>query len=530
MPNRGLRSPLPPSTPAGHLCAGLVSLVVTFACVWLSIFISRTALSGGERSWAAVFWPETGCSIALLLLYGLRQAPAIYLGHVLALVCFFPLSVHPTVGIESTIHAVVSAWIIRRFFPAWTILPSVRFDITLIGVGGGLVGLPFAVFCCYKWEGVLPATDFFWQKVLIWWLGETASVVAFTPLVLMICMAEVRAERRRAGEYLAYLAMLMTGAWLTFTFERNGEPVAPGILVMAAASVMIGLRNGTAAAVISNCLFYTSIAGGHVIQASFAGIAPTADQVIIGHCLLLNLMATTLLVASGNFNQRRAENELRGVSTRVLNAQEAERRRLSRDLHDSVCQTVQAVVLQMKMLQHVEALDFDRHIQPCIAELGVAVDELRQNIDGLRPELLDRNDFSGVARDHCAAFAGRHRIEVEVCADEDLPILPVAVREHLFRVLQEALANAVTHGRAKHIRVSLRCEAGVFVFSVKDDGRGFDSACQRASRPRYGLRTMQERAFLTGGELAVESTPGAGTHVTLRIPVKALTAATEGDP
>ncbi|WP_052362360.1 sensor histidine kinase [Geminisphaera colitermitum] len=521
MPNRGLRPSLPPSTPGGILCGFLVSLAVTFACVWLSIYVSRNAFTGGGPSWAIVFWPETGCSIALLLIYGLRQCPAIYLGHVLALICFYPLSLHPAIGIESTLHAMLSAWIIRRIFPGWTILPNVRFDIVLVGLAGALVSLPFALFNCWKWGAVLPATDHFWQKVLIWWLGETTSVVAFTPLILMLFMPEVRSERRRPLEYLFYIAILLTGACLACISTRQGETPAPGALLMVTACVLIGLRNGTAAGVISNCLFYVIIGLAYILCAPIEDAVLTTNQVIFGHCLLLNLMVTTLLVASGNFSHRRAERELRGVSTRVLNAQEAERRRLSRDLHDSVCQTMQAIVLQMKLLGHTSApLDFEKHIQPRITDLDKAVAELRQNIDGLRPELLDRSNFADVVREYATAFARRHHVEVTVYACDELPTLPVPNREHLFRVLQESLANAVNHGGARHVQVSLhRDAASAFVLSVRDNGCGFDETSrQRTSRPRYGLRTMQERAFLMGGELAIESTPGAGTHITLKIP------------
>ncbi|AHF93110.1 histidine kinase [Opitutaceae bacterium TAV5] len=526
MPTRGLRPPAPLLSSTGYLPAVLVVAAASFAATFAGLWLGHT-IQGWNNSlgWEDLFWPETGCSLALVVLFGYRHLPSVWLGCTLAIACFYPLSLPWLLGALYAVQAGLTRLIIRRIHPNPRLRPNIRSYVVLIGVGGVLVTLPFSFLGTSLLYGFPFADPALWHKVLIWWIGEVSSVIVFTPLVLMPFAIDARSDRRRLPEFLVYAGALIVGAWFVFKTDLHSDPAIPGLFLMFSASIMIALRNGVALSIVANALFYFVSVAAQIDWARDLSASPADNQLVFAHCLMIDVIATGLITAAGLFDHRRAENELRGVSTRVLNAQEAERRRLSRDLHDSVCQTVQAVVIRMKLLAREAGkggatggcVPADS-LNPLTRELDEALDELRQNITGLRPETLDRSDFTGIVRDHCEEFARRHRVNVELIGDEDLPVLPIPVREHLFRVLQESLANAVTHGGAKNIYVQMQGKEERLVFTVQDDGLGFDNSTLRVARPRYGLRTMQERAFLMGGMFSIESRPGHGALVTVDIP------------
>ncbi|MDR1283757.1 MAG: histidine kinase [Opitutaceae bacterium] len=536
MPTRGLRPPPLLLSLTGYLPAALIVAAVAFASTFAGLWPGRT-IQGWNNfpGWEELFRPETGCSLAMVVLFGYRHMPAVGIGCTLAIACFCPPSLPWLFGAVHAVQAGLTRLIIRRIQPNPWLRPDIRSCVVLISVGCVLVPLPFAVLGTSILHGFSFADPaLLWHQILFRWIGEASSVIVFTPLVLMPFAPEARSDRRRLPEFLVYVGILLVGAWFVFRIDlQYSDPVVPGLFLMFCFSILIARRNGVGLLIIANALFYAvSVAAQTVWTRDLfpplpPSLLPGGNQIVFAHGLMINVLLTGLLAAAGLFDHRRAGNELRGVSTRVLNALEAERRRLSRDLHDSVCQTVQAVVIRIKLLAREADCVPAGCLKPLTRELDEALDELRQNITGLRPETLDGSDFTGIVRDHCEEFARRHRVNVELFEGDDLPVLPIPVREHLFRVLQESLANAVTHGGAKNIHVRMqggeqgREQGGEkrLVFTVQDDGLGFDSSMLRAAgRPRYGLRTMQERAFLMGGMFSIESRPGQGALVTVDIP------------
>ncbi len=539
MPTRGLRPSVPILAGFNNWVANLISVTVTFVSSFAGLWLSRAIYDHNQIvTWEDVFWPETGCSLALVALLGYRCLPGIGLGCWLAMMCFVPPSPAWCLAATYMVQAGLGRWAVRSIHPNPQFRPSVRAYIVMIGVGGVLIALPLSLVEVVTMHGSPFNDPILWQRTLIWWLGEMSSILVFTPMLLLPFAQEARVDRRRIWEFFLYATAFLAGAWFVFTVDLRGNPNVPAFFLIFSAGVMIALRNGVALSIVSNMLFYLVSILAQILWVIQANEDFISGQVVLAHCLMINVIATSLITAGGLFDHRRAENELRGVSTRVLNAQEAERRRLSRDLHDSVCQTLQAVIIRMKILAHATSEKRVENkkicckpsmtcgcvpgdtLQSLALDLDAALDELRQNITGLRPETIDRSDFTGIVRDYCDEFAGRHHVSVELHDGDDLPVLPIQIREHLFRILQESLANAVTHGGAKHIHVEMIFEHGAFLFTVRDDGRGFDPGRHRDGRPRYGLRTMQERAFLMGGLFSIDSNPGEGALVTVEIPLK----------
>lgn len=195
-----------------------------------------------------------------------------------------------------------------------------------------------------------------------------------------------------------------------------------------------------------------------------------------------------------------------------------ERQRLSRELHDSVSQALYSIVLGTKTAQTLlgrnpeeaaEALNFVL----TQAETGLA--EMRALIFELRPETLEQEGLAGVLERQAQLLRSRAQLVVEMAVCEE-PTIPLAAKEALYRIAQEALNNVVKHAQASKVHVSLACERGHTVLAVRDNGKGFETS---SSFPGHlGLRSMRERVACLGGAIRVESAPGMGTRLEARIP------------
>jgi signal transduction histidine kinase len=195
-----------------------------------------------------------------------------------------------------------------------------------------------------------------------------------------------------------------------------------------------------------------------------------------------------------------------------------ERNRLARELHDSVAQTrLGAAVTAEAALRSLDREDAGARGQVAqVAELvRSAVAELRALVFELRPADLEEEGLAPAIRKHADVLARVHGVRIEVDADCDRRLEP-RTEQGLFRIAQEALGNAVKHANAQTVRVRLALANGTLALRVTDDGRGFEPDAA-ARRGRLGLVSMRERADRLGGELVIESAPGAGTSVSLDV-------------
>ncbi|WP_199224022.1 PAS domain-containing sensor histidine kinase [Paraconexibacter algicola] len=204
-----------------------------------------------------------------------------------------------------------------------------------------------------------------------------------------------------------------------------------------------------------------------------------------------------------------------------------ERLRISRDLHDSVSQALFSMTLQSRAAQlQLERAGLDpqspaRRTVTDVADLARgALAEIRALIFELRPRALVEEGFVSAVRKHAAAVGSRHRVAVVVEAPAERIPVGEAVEEHLFRVIQEAVGNAARHAHAERITVDIATagEPPWVTVTVQDDGRGFDPAARFDGH--FGLETMRERVAVLGGQLRIDSAPGAGTTVAVAIPAE----------
>ena len=211
---------------------------------------------------------------------------------------------------------------------------------------------------------------------------------------------------------------------------------------------------------------------------------------------------------------------------RVREAEEEERSRLARELHDDFGQRLTA--LQMKL--QLSRIDPARH--PTAIDDGVAIatdllKDVRTFARGLRPPLLDEVGLGPALRALVEAHVDRGAVAVTLDVPDTLPRLPASQELAAYRVVQEALANALRHASPTRVALGVRAEAGAVIVALTDDGRGFDPAHAADVSPRehLGLVSMRERAAFIGATLDVRSAPGRGTAVRLKIPFAPAKAA-----
>ena len=235
----------------------------------------------------------------------------------------------------------------------------------------------------------------------------------------------------------------------------------------------------------------------------------------------LRTALAALHVADKELRQQ-SEAAQRELLTRLVTAQEEERRRLSYELHDHLGQSVNGILLWLKALEaHCRAVDL-QPLQTLAATLAQDVHDLAWV---LRPPELDNKDIETVLGDYVAEWAQRTEITADFLST-GFPTQGLArhLEVTLYRLLQEALTNVLRHAQAQRVSVLLTCHGEVVQAVIEDHGRGFDVAAVLDGPPsrRLGLQGMRERATLVGGTVELESAPGAGTTVFVRLPLQPL--------
>jgi PAS domain S-box-containing protein len=237
---------------------------------------------------------------------------------------------------------------------------------------------------------------------------------------------------------------------------------------------------------------------------------------------IVRRVADPLAIAIQNarlFDEVRAGREqLQVLSQRLIEAQETERRRVSRELHDEAGQSLTALKISLELMQAdlgAESEKSRQSLQEAVTLADETMERIRSLAQGLRPPELDVVGLNPTLEDYCHDFAERTRLSIDY-AGMELPALPDAVTICFYRVLQEALTNVAKHAHANHAWVTLRCDADTLSLSVADDGQGFDVSTEVSvsHQPRgMGLLGMRERLELLGGRLEIKSQPGQGTRL-----------------
>jgi PAS domain S-box-containing protein len=217
---------------------------------------------------------------------------------------------------------------------------------------------------------------------------------------------------------------------------------------------------------------------------------------------------------------KQVEAALADVSRRLIDAQEQERRRIARELHDDIGQRLALLAVKLEQL-HLDH-PYLPEVRICIGELQVQASEIATDVQTLSHELHSTKlEYLGVVaamRGHCQELGDQTKVKVDFKSEDLTSPLPPDISLCLFRVLQEALRNAVKHSGARHVEVGLWGTPDEVHLSVSDRGVGFDSEAAKRGRG-LGLVSMEERLKLHRGMLSIESQPKLGTTIHARVPL-----------
>jgi signal transduction histidine kinase len=221
------------------------------------------------------------------------------------------------------------------------------------------------------------------------------------------------------------------------------------------------------------------------------------------------------------------ETRLEDLVAQLVNAQESERKRIARELHDETGQKLTALAMGLAAVETSLGSDVDRSAR-LVKELreltGQAITELRNVMSDLRPSQLDDLGLVPALRWYVQHYMARHpELTVTLAADRPLHRLPPEYEIVLFRVVQEALTNVARHAHAAQVSVRLWQEPATVRLAVTDDGVGFDATLQ--PRPQrdghgWGLAGIRERVALVSGKCSIESQRGSGTQVCVELPLR----------
>jgi two-component system sensor histidine kinase UhpB len=214
--------------------------------------------------------------------------------------------------------------------------------------------------------------------------------------------------------------------------------------------------------------------------------------------------------------------ELKTLSRRLAEAQEDERRRLSRELHDQVGQNLTALSINLDLIRNGLPAGADG-LRARIADSVGLIEATAESIEGLlaelRPPMLDNYGLVAALRWYATLYSKRTGVCTRVEAPKALPELSPAIEAALFRIAQEALTNTAKHAGAGSATVEVAVDGATLRLKIADDGRGFDPAIlnEPAKAARRGLAGMRERALAVGGRIDIDSSPGGGTRIEVEI-------------
>jgi two-component system, NarL family, sensor histidine kinase UhpB len=324
----------------------------------------------------------------------------------------------------------------------------------------------------------------------------------------------------------------LIGTWLTQRLVLSGTftPFTHALLVLAALCLSAGLTMLLLRATFRPIRSLREAtmrfnAGDHSARAS---LAPFTDPDVAALVVEVNALWDRLEADAATIREKTEQAER--LAAQVIMAQEDERRRVARELHDEAGQALTAVIIGLErgLASMPEVYATDLPIQPrqLISNLrdlaAQTLDEVRKLALELRPSVLDDLGLVAALRQYVRSTEERSGLAAQLSVvgwDEDDSRLPPEVETALFRITQEAMTNAIRHAQAQSVQVRLKRSRAEVSLEVRDDGVGLRSVPPRDAREHLGMFGMRERARLLGGEFHASPVSPRGTLVRVRIPL-----------
>jgi signal transduction histidine kinase len=516
---------------------------------------------------ATAVWPGTGIALAAILLFGYGVWPGIFVG-AFAVNLTTAGSILSSLGIATgnTLEGLVGAYLVMRFANGRKVFDRVEdifkfsvFACVLATIISATVGTA-SVFLTGFSRGAQPGP--FW---LTWWLGDMAGAVLVTPCFLLWSSQATayRSKRPAMLQGVALVSLLLVGMMVFGDFLLPGTRDYPLKFICIPFAVWVAFELAPRAAALS-ILVFVAVAIASALHAFHDTLMPNESLLIVQ--VFFSVVALTSLLVSAAVTERnrhaetlesakveleervfertrqlveriagqeRAEQALRGLSARLLQAQDQDRRRIARELHDSTGQSLAALTMKLaECSKNAETLSPEVAIQLSESEkIAQAVwQELRTTSYLLHPPLLDEMGLHAGLRWYIEGFKEKSKIDVSLILAENLERLPPDLELMLFRVVQEGLTNIHRHSGSGMAEISLSSSAGTLTLQIRDQGTGMSAeklgSVAGAGAAGVGLRGMRERVKGFGGKLEIISN-GRGTVVRVEVPLPASAPATE---
>jgi two-component system sensor histidine kinase UhpB len=311
--------------------------------------------------------------------------------------------------------------------------------------------------------------------------------------------------------------------WRVVAINAGGLVVAALLLALTPATISsrltlaeaIVLGVGTGALIAVNVLLLRRVFGP---LERLTGLMRRVDPLAPGRRIELERPVAEVAELYHSFNAMldRLERERRASGRRALLAQERERKRLARELHDEVGQTLTGVVLQLEGLHRTAPAELAGPVAELQETAREGVERVREIVRGLRPQALDEFGLRSALISLAEGVTEHTGVRVRARLEPELPSLAPEQDLAIYRVAQESLTNVARHAEARNAELVLERRDGGVVLQVRDDGRGIPDAQAAGQGP--GLGGMRERALLVGGRLAVRRHERGGTEVRLEVP------------
>ena len=473
----------------------------------------------------AAMWPPAGLGIAALYLWGIRWWPGVLLaefvvnGQLLLDDSTFPIGSLLGQQAGNMAEIVVGALLLRRL-----IGPNAAMD-RVEQVGGMLVavGIATAISATVGTVsmvagGVVDESGAveFWRT---WWLADSSGALVVLPLMLAWAHDPMRAWRRlRTWEGAAMIAGVTAVSVVAFSTE---EPIRYTVFpALIWAAFRFGPPGATLSIAITACV---------AIGETAHDVGPFAEQPIDHRTLSTQLYiwvaALTTLFVSGVVSERERASRQLAEARRTEGARAVEeRRRIARDLHDSVSQALFSTVLHTrtaeKALVHEGGSPSGRvgRSLGTIADLTKSVQgEIRSLIFELRRDPVHDGLVAALAR-HASGLGASDGLNIDVRGPGSRLALSHDAETQLFAIGREALANVVRHAEASAAQVRVDAQREQVLVEIRDNGHGFEPADGHPGH--FGLDSMRSRAAEIGGRLTIASAPGSGTVIRVRVPAE----------
>jgi signal transduction histidine kinase len=553
-----------------YFCAGGVGLVL-----------------GGSQ--AQQVFPPAGLAIAAPLLFGLRVWPGVFFGALgLGFMTISDPLMATALAVGNTVEGYAGAWAVGRYAGGARFYERPRDIFVFVLLAGVLSPLLCPPFLMTKvslpgflvwWLGEMTSVLVLTPLLLVWcggrgarkvarglevaallWLLAALSVMVLTDLfpaweqrqlLPYLCLPFSLWAAFRCGPgitTLAIFAQTLAGLWGTlrghglFALTIQDQPVLScqgfmifnAVLSLLVSATVVRRKEGERALQQATeelnlrvrqrtQALDREIEVRRTAEGALARIQGEQEQRVQERTAELRQVNQSL--ENENRQRRQAEEALSRVLHRLIDAQEAERRRISRELHDEMGQNLTALKLGLQRAAEWSAET--KPDQPTFPELQGLADRLMRDVHRisweLRPAVLDDLGLAPALLRYVEDWSARSGIAADF---QDFALrperLPAAVETTLYRVAQETLANVLRHSKARQVSVVLHPQAHSVSLIVEDDGQGFDVRkifSRSRSEGEMGLIGMQERVRLAGGSMEIESKANSGTSVYVRIPV-----------